>query len=212
MARTKVASIPEVGDEAPEFHLPSAQGGQLKLGMRTARGPVVVVFYRGAWAEEDVEYFKALAEKEDEINMAAASVVGIGVGSPDEARDFVRQSGISSYVLYDYAKVASREWGLLEKDKEHGEYARPAVFLVGTDHQILHAWTDELPDPEELLPKISKITGLPEPPEEEDEEAEGEENQEIEATEPESEESAQEQGSQESSNDDGSKDEKKSGE
>src|SRR4051794_17850630 len=29
MARTKTASVPEVGGEALEFHLPSAQGGQL---------------------------------------------------------------------------------------------------------------------------------------------------------------------------------------
>ena len=115
MARTKVASMPEVGDEAPNFNLPSAQGGQLRLSMRTARGPVVVVFYRGTWSDEDVNYFKDLAGKEDEINLAAASVVGIGVGGPDEARDFVKQSGIKSYVLYDYAKVASREWGTLEK-------------------------------------------------------------------------------------------------
>ncbi|MGB3633691.1 MAG: redoxin domain-containing protein [Rubrobacteraceae bacterium] len=170
MARTKVASIPEVGDKAPEFNLPSAQGGQLRLSMRTARGPVVVVFYRGTWAEEDVEYFKALAEKEDEINMAAASVVGIGVSGPEEARDFVRQSGIKSYVLYDYAKVASGEWGTLQKDKEHGEYARPAVFIVGADHDVVHAWTDERPDAEELLAKISEITGLPKPVEEGDEE------------------------------------------
>ena len=178
------------------------------MGMRTARGPVVVVFYRGTWAEEDVEYFKALAEREDEINMAAASVAGIGVGSPDEARDFVQQSGIKSYVLYDYSKVASREWGLLEKDKEHGEYARPAVFLVGTDHEIVHAWTNERPDGDELLRKITEITGLPEPIEEEDEEAEDEENQQIEATEPESEESAQEQGPSGAQ----AEDEKKSGE
>ena len=170
MARTKVASIPEVGDKAPEFNLPSAQGGQLRLSMRTARGPVVVVFYRGAWDEEDVEYFKDLARKEDEINMAAASVVGIGVAGPEEARDFVQQSGIKSYVLYDYAKVASREWGTLQKDKEHGEYARTAVFIVGADHSIVHAWTDERPGAEEVLAKISEITGLPKPPEEADEE------------------------------------------
>ncbi len=170
MARTKVASIPEVGDKAPEFNLPSAQGGQLRLSMRTARGPVVVVFYRGAWAEEDVEYFKALAEREDEINMAAASVVGISVAGPEEARDFVQQSGIKSYVLYDYARVASREWGTLQKDKEHGEYAHPAVFIVGTDHDIVHAWTDERPGAEEVLAKISEITGLPKPVEEGDEE------------------------------------------
>jgi hypothetical protein len=30
MARTKQQAVPEVGAEAPEFHLPSAQGGQLR--------------------------------------------------------------------------------------------------------------------------------------------------------------------------------------
>jgi peroxiredoxin len=137
--------------------------------MRTARGPVLVVFYRGTWSEEDVEYFKALAEREDEFNAAAASLVGIGVGSPEEARDFVEKSGIKSYVLYDYTKAASRDWGTLEKDKEHGDYARPAVFMVGTDRKVAHAWTDERPEGDEILRKITAITGLPEPLEEEEE-------------------------------------------
>jgi peroxiredoxin len=170
VARTKVAAVPEVGNEAPEFHLPSAQGGQLRLSMRTARGPVVVVFYRGLDFEEDVEYFKELAKNEDEINLAAGSVVGIGLSEPDEAREFVRKSGIKSYVLYDYARAASRDWGLLEKDKKRGEYVRPAVFIVGTDREVVHAWVDERPDPAEILAKVSEITGLPKPPEEEDEE------------------------------------------
>ncbi len=170
MARTRVAAVPEVGNEAPEFHLPSAQGGQLRLSLRTARGPVVVVFYRGVDFEEDVEYFKALAEKEDEINLAAGSVVGIGISEPDEARELVKASGIKSYVLYDYARVASQEWGLLEEDKKRVGHVRPAVFIVGTDHEVVHAWVDERPDPAEILARVSEITGLPKPPGEEDEE------------------------------------------
>ncbi len=173
MARMKTLPVPEVGAEAPEFHLPSAQGGQLRLSMRTARGPVVVVFYSGGWSEEDVAYFKDLAAKEDEINLAAASIVGIGLGEPHEARDFVRETGIKSYVLYDYAGVATREYGLLEKDREHGEYARPATFIVNTDHKVVHAWVGKRPEAEEVLAKVSEITGLPKPPEEE--EAAGEE-------------------------------------
>jgi peroxiredoxin len=173
--RRKNIAVPEVGADAPEFNLPSAQGGQLRLSMRTARGPVVVVFFRGVWSEEDVAYFKALSEKEDEINYAAASVVGIGVLEPDEAREFVSASGIKSYVIYDYVRVTTRQWGLLEKDKEHGEYARPAVFIVGSDRKIAHAWVDERPPPEEILAKVSEITGLPKPPEEEKKEKEAEE-------------------------------------
>jgi peroxiredoxin len=167
MARMKTLPVPEVGAEAPEFHLPSAQGGQLRLSMRTARGPVVVVFYSGGWSEEDVAYFKDLASKEDEINLAAASVVGIGFGEPREARDFVRETGIKSYVLYDYAGIATREYGLLEKDREHGQYARPATFVIDSDHKVVHAWVGERPEAEEILAKVSEITGLPKPPEEE---------------------------------------------
>lgn len=167
MARMKILSVPEVGSEAPEFHLPSAQGGQLRLSMRIARGPVVVVFYSGGWSEEDVAYFKDLATKEDEINLAAASIVGIGRQEPHEARDFVRQTGIKSYVLYDYAGLATREYGLLEQSKEHGEYTRPATFIVDSDHKVIHAWIGERPRAEEILAKVSEITGLPRPAEEE---------------------------------------------
>ena len=164
-ARTKIGPVPEVGDEAPEFNLSSAQGGQLRLSMRTVRGPVVVAFYRPG-DEEDVEYFKALAAKEEEINLAAGSVVAIGVAEPTGARNFARASGLKSYVLYDYAKVTSRQWGLLEKDRKQGDYARRAVFVVGPDHKIAHAWVGQRPEPDEILAKVSEITGLPKPPEE----------------------------------------------
>jgi peroxiredoxin len=161
MARVKTLAVPEVGAKAPEFHLPSAQGGQLRLSMRTATGPVVVVFYSGGWSEEDVAYFMDLAAKEDEINLAGASIVGIGRGEPYQARDFVRETGIKSYVLYDYAGIATREYGLLEKSAEHGEYARPATFIVDPDHKVAHAWLGERPKAEEILAKVTELTGLP---------------------------------------------------
>ncbi|QIN79341.1 redoxin domain-containing protein [Rubrobacter marinus] len=164
MARTKTAGVPEVGAEAPEFNLPSAQGGQLRLSMRTARGPVILVFY-GEGDEEDVRYFGELAALEDEINMAGGTVVGIGVSEPDAAREFLRKSGLKSYVLYDYARSATRAYGLLEGRKSD-EHARPAAFVIGGDHKIAHAWTGERPEAAELLRKVSEITGLPKPAEE----------------------------------------------
>ena len=163
--RAKTEPVPEIGAEAPEFNLPSAQGGQLRLSMRTVGGPVVVAFYRPG-DEEDVEYFKALAAKEEEINLAAGSVVAIGIAEPTQALNFARASGLKSYVLYDYAKVTSRQWGLFEKDRRQGDYARRAVFVVGPDQKVANAWVGERPEPEEILAKVSAISGLPKPPEE----------------------------------------------
>lgn len=167
MARTKNAKVPEVGSEAPEINLPSAQGGSLRLGMRTATGPVIVAFFRGVWSEEDVSFFKKLAEKEDEINLAIGNVVGVGMVESAAAREFAKASGMKSYILYDYAKTATPAWGLLEKDKENGEYARPATFLIDSDNKVVEAWIDDRPNPNDLLAKVSEITGLPKAPEEE---------------------------------------------
>jgi peroxiredoxin len=170
VARKQMLSPPQEGSEAPELVLPAAQGGQFRLGLRTARGPVILAFYKGAWSEECVRYFEALAEKEREINLAGATLAGIGAIEPDEAREFSRASGFRSYVLYDYLREATRNYGLLEKDAEHGDTARPAVFLIGSDYTVLRAWLDERPTPEDLLAEVSRVTGLPKEPGEEGEE------------------------------------------
>lgn len=167
MRRKKEVAVPEVGSEAPEFFLPSAQGGQFRLSLRTVQGPVVVVFYDGE-SEEDETYFRGLAGKEDEINLAGGSVVGIGVVEAGAARDFARGTGMRSYVLYDYARTATRAYGLLEQPRKQNDRARPAAFIVGGDGKVAHAWVGERPDPEEILAKVSAITGLPKAPPAED--------------------------------------------
>lgn len=53
LARIRELAIPEravaVGDPAPPFVLPAADGRDVRLGDLLARGPVVLAFYRGVW-------------------------------------------------------------------------------------------------------------------------------------------------------------------
>ena len=44
-----LARVPKVGDHAPDFTLPNAQGEPVSLAGLRARGPVVLSFYRGRW-------------------------------------------------------------------------------------------------------------------------------------------------------------------
>ncbi|WP_162924595.1 peroxiredoxin family protein [Rubrobacter indicoceani] len=175
MARIKNAPAPAVGDEAPDFNLSSAQGGGLRLGVRTVRGPVVVAFFGGTWSGDDVAFFEALAGKEDEINAALGSVVGVCVSEPEAAREFQKKVGLKSYVLYDYTMTATAAWGVLEESAEHGPHARSATFLVDGERRVAAAWPDARPVPDELLAAVSGITGLPKPEEPAGETADGEE-------------------------------------
>jgi hypothetical protein len=44
-----MSRIARVGQRAPEFMLPNANGRDLRLADLVARGPVVLSFYRGRW-------------------------------------------------------------------------------------------------------------------------------------------------------------------
>jgi peroxiredoxin len=42
-------AVPKVGDRAPQFHLPSANGSTISLKEYMGKRNVVLVFYRGYW-------------------------------------------------------------------------------------------------------------------------------------------------------------------
>lgn len=44
-----MAGVPKVGDNAPDFTLPSYHGQTVSLADLRANGPVIVSFYRGRW-------------------------------------------------------------------------------------------------------------------------------------------------------------------
>jgi len=44
-----VEGMLKVGDQAPDFTLPSTRGGSVRLGDLLKRGPVVIAYYRGHW-------------------------------------------------------------------------------------------------------------------------------------------------------------------
>jgi hypothetical protein len=43
------ANAVKAGDQAPDFTLPSTSGEQFHLSEMLARGPVVLIFFRGSW-------------------------------------------------------------------------------------------------------------------------------------------------------------------
>ncbi|MEK7730805.1 MAG: redoxin domain-containing protein [Planctomycetota bacterium] len=44
-----VERILQVGEQAPDFSLPSSLGGMVRLSDLLRRGPLVLAFYRGHW-------------------------------------------------------------------------------------------------------------------------------------------------------------------
>ncbi len=102
----------KVGDTAPGFSLRNTSGHTVALDKLLAKGPVVVVFYRGEWCPFcDLElraYQKALPE----LEAKGAALVAISPQSPEKSLSTAESRGLGFDVLSDPGGLVARAFGL----------------------------------------------------------------------------------------------------
>lgn len=146
----------EVGERAPSFSLPDANGNAVSLDERLAEGPVVISFYRGAWCPVCGKEMQALQEALPRIRELGASLVAISPQEPGASLPFVRRLDLGFDVLSDRDQRVIREyrlqfelvpelrdtyrqWGMsLEEQNADGSWNLPvpATFVVARDGTI----------------------------------------------------------------------------
>lgn len=107
------SSAPAVGAQAPDFRLPDARGGEVELAELRARGPVVVVFYRGPWCPYCNLQLAAFPDALGDITAAGASLVAISPQTPDSSLTHAARAGLEFHVLSDVGNRVAREYGLV---------------------------------------------------------------------------------------------------
>ena len=131
-----MADMPDVGDAAPDFELPSTQG-QLRLSDITARQKVVLAFYsedRTPLCGSQLSIFK---EDYDLVRDLKAEVIAISVDPMDSHVDFAeRLEGLPFPLVSDERREAARAYGVLDED---GKRSARAVFVIDKGGEILHA-------------------------------------------------------------------------
>lgn len=90
-----------VGDAAPDFELPDARGGSLTLARLRSDGPVVLVFYRGAWCPYCNLQLRSFQAALADIHAAGASLVAISPQTPDNSLTLAEQAELAFRVLSD---------------------------------------------------------------------------------------------------------------
>lgn len=137
-----MTKIPTEGDIAPDFDLPAAGGGALRLS--ALKGRIVVLYFypkddtSGCTAEAiDFSRLKPAFEK------AGALVIGM---SPDPAKahdKFRKKHGLTIDLAADEAKETLTAWGVwVEKSMYGRKYmgVERTTALIGADGRIARIW------------------------------------------------------------------------
>lgn len=91
----------QLGDDAPRFVLPDQLGRALSLEEQLARGPVVLVFYRGDWCPYCNLTLRHLQAELGAIRAAGAELIAISPQAPSRALTLAEKHALEFPVLSD---------------------------------------------------------------------------------------------------------------
>lgn len=121
-----------VGDKAPTFSLPDADGNTVKLSDFTGR-KVIVYFYPAAstpgCTKQACDFRDSLAE----LNGAGLDVVGISPDKPEKLAKFRDAEGLTFPLLSDPEKKVLTAWGAFGEKSMYGKTVQGVIrstFLV----------------------------------------------------------------------------------
>lgn len=152
----------KAGEHAPEAVLTNAQGKEVRLADALAKGPAIVVFYRGGWCPYCNLTLRAYQKLLPQIRALGASMIAITPETPDRSLSTSEKNALEYQVLSDPELRAAAAFGLafnlppdlqalylkngndlrLVNGSGHWSLPVPATYAIGADGVVLYAHVD----------------------------------------------------------------------
>jgi peroxiredoxin len=102
----------KVGATMPSFILADAHGKSVASSDLLAKGPLVVIFYRGAWCPFCNIYLSSVQQYLNDIEAQGATLVAISGERPDRSLSVEQANALSYLVLSDPDLTVARRFGI----------------------------------------------------------------------------------------------------
>jgi peroxiredoxin Q/BCP len=134
--------MPDVGKKAPDFDLPTDDGGTIKLSKLKGKS-VVVYFYPKDDTSGCTREAKDFSDLADAFAAAGAAVIGISPDSAASKAKFRKKHGLTVQLAADEDKVAAEAYGVwVEKSMYGKKYmgVERSTFLIDKTGKVAQAW------------------------------------------------------------------------
>ncbi len=154
---TAADPMPQVGQQAPAFTLPSQNGSEVSL--KDFRGKYVVLYFYPKDATPgctlEAHNFERDLPKYEADN---AVILGVSVDSADSHKQFCTQQSLTFKLLSDVNKTAVKEYGS-ERDMNGVTVAARNTFLIDPEGKIVDEWPSVNPSThsEQVLQALEKL-------------------------------------------------------
>ncbi len=150
--------MPTIGQQAPDFTLPSTAGKDITLSSYRGKENVLIAFFPAAFTGVCTAEMCALSEDYGRFQQAGTAVLPISVDQLPTLKAFKEKDRMTVELLSDFFRKTARDYGVLDEAKRN---ARRSYFLV--DKQGVLRWSHveeqngQRREDAELLAQIGKI-------------------------------------------------------
>lgn len=172
----------KVGMTAPDFTAPTYTGNKVTLSDYYKKGPVVLIFYRGAWCPYCSLHLKSFQGHLEEFKQLGATVLAVSVDKPEYGQAITKKEGLGFEVVSDPQADILQAYHVVYKvpdelaQKYLNEYhldleahsgrkdhviAVPATYVIDETGKIVFAYANAdykvRTKPEEVLSVLSSL-------------------------------------------------------
>ena len=152
----------QVGDPAPEFNAPLADGDivPFTLSKRLGNAPIVLAFFPGAFTSVCTTEMCAFEKRLSVFQETGATVYGVSVDTPFSLNAWREKEGLSFGLISDHEKTIIDDYGVRDDFEDIGYFglAKRAVFVVDDDRTITYRWLAKHPGQEPDYETVENAT------------------------------------------------------
>lgn len=152
-----MAGAPRVGERAPDFTLPRADGKSFRLSAAVRRGVVVLYFYPKDETMGCVAEACAFRDEYDVFTEAGAEVVGVSADSSESHRQFAAHHRLPFVLLTDADGAVRKLYGV---GKALGILDGRMTYVIDTKGVVRHVFSSRLQPTRHVAEALAIVRGL----------------------------------------------------
>lgn len=145
MSTSQTIETIQVGQTAPDFELPEARGGTVRLSDVVRERTAVLVFYRGGWCPICNNQLATLSQHYEKFRNSGSEILAISNEEVEKGLGLLKKLGPPFKLLHDPTTEVIRAYGALARQrdplgimKRKHNYAHPSIFII--DHDRVVRW------------------------------------------------------------------------
>ena len=157
MTAIQTQTVPAVGQQAPDFTLPSTSGDKMTLSSLRGR-PVLLAFFPLAFSGTCTAELCDMRDHHDQFSGRGVTILPISVDHTWSLKEYKAKYNMQVELLSDFKRDVSRLYGVLMEDRF---YSNRAYFLIDAEGVIRWEHVEDSPsnrrDDSEILAAIDAL-------------------------------------------------------